>query len=202
LPCEVCDRSVVHLDSLALEDHAQAAPVVANVGERAAHRRLARQPGTLFTDPGVELLDDRARTCLALLQALRRRLAADFLLDGIEVGDLLQQLVGNRRTFARCGLDHLSTGMAPAVSKHQRLTAAALWPGEAAVTAVAIDLQDAVKALEDLLAVDAAAPRRIVEHHAGRIGPAPRPIVAGQRPEIARLGAASSGIEHRCRRLV
>src|SRR5690606_12209530 len=113
-----------------------------------------------------------------------------------------QQLVGNRRTFARCGLDHLSTGMAPSVSKYQRLTAAALRPSQAAITAVAIDLQDAFKALEDLLAVDAAAPRRIVEHHAGRIGPAPRPFVAGQRPEIARLGAASSWVEHRCRRLV
>src|SRR5690625_4507427 len=176
---EVLDRVVVHLDAPVLEEHAQAVPVVGDVGERAAHWRFARQPGTLFTDPGFELLDDRACAVLALPQAVRRRLAADLLLDGIEAGDLPQQLLGNRRTFARCCLDDLSAGMAPAVGKHQRLAATALRPGKAAITAVAIDLQDAVKALEDLLPVDATAPRGVVEHHTGRIGPAPWAVIAG-----------------------
>src|SRR3974377_2607983 len=36
----------------------------------------------------------------------------------------------------------------------------------------------------------------------GRIIPAPRPVVAGNRPEVSLLGLPASRIEHRCRSLV
>src|SRR5690625_2463036 len=156
---KVLDRVGVHLAAPVLEEHAQTLPVVGHVGERAAHRRFARQPRALLVDPGLELLDDWPRACLPVRQALLRRLAADLLLDGIEAGDLPQQLVGDRRALGGRRLDDLPARMAPAVGEHQRLAAAALWPGEAAITAIAIDLQDAVKALEDMLVVDAATPR-------------------------------------------
>ena len=36
----------------------------------------------------------------------------------------------------------------------------------------------------------------------GRIGSTPWPVVAGDGPEVARLGVSSAGIEHRHRRLI
>jgi hypothetical protein len=42
-----------------------------------------------------------------------------------------------------------------------------------------------------------AAARRVGVDHGWRIGPGPGPVVAGDRPEVAGLGATSSGIEHR-----
>jgi len=41
-----------------------------------------------------------------------------------------------------------------------------------------------------------------MEDAAGQIGTVPWPVVAGERPQIAGLGAPRPGIEHRCRRLV
>ena len=48
----------------------------------------------------------------------------------------------------------------------------------------------------------AASARRIGIDDGRRIGSAPGPVVARHRPEVAGLGLAASGIEHRHRRLI
>ena len=47
-----------------------------------------------------------------------------------------------------------------------------------------------------------AAAGRVAVGDGRRIGPAPRPVVAGDRPEVSLLGAAAARIEHRRHRLV
>ena len=50
--------------------------------------------------------------------------------------------------------------------------------------------------------MNGATPRRIAVGNGRRIGSAPRPVVAGNRPEIPLLGAAAARVEHRRHRLV
>src|SRR5690606_33712134 len=57
---EVFDRVVVHLDTPVLEEHPQAVPVVGYVADRAAPRRLARQPCARLSGPGVVHINDLA----------------------------------------------------------------------------------------------------------------------------------------------
>jgi hypothetical protein len=47
-----------------------------------------------------------------------------------------------------------------------------------------------------------AAARGVVAHHSRRRIALPRPIVAGEHPEIAGLGSSPPGVEHRCRGFV
>ena len=74
--------------------------------------------------------------------------------------------------------------------------------GEHAIAAIAVDLQDAVEAGEMGDRPLGLAVGRVDVGDARRIGAAPWPIVARIGPELAGLGAAASGIEHRRRRLV
>jgi len=59
------------------------------------------------------------------------------------------------------------------------------------------ELQDAVEALQYLFGMGAGAPGMIGEDDPGRVIAAPSTIVPGQRPEIAGLGPAAAGIQHR-----
>ncbi len=65
------------------------------------------------------------------------------------------------------------------------------------VTGIAIDLQDAGEALQNGVGILAATPRRLGEGHARRGCTAPRPIIAGQGPEVSGLGLASFWVKHR-----
>ena len=69
--------------------------------------------------------------------------------------------------------------------------------GNGLVGGVAVALHDAAIAVEQLQRVDRAAAGRVGVGDGRRIGPAPGPIVASDRPEVAFLGAAAAGIEHR-----
>ena len=70
------------------------------------------------------------------------------------------------------------------------------------VRRIAIALDDATIAREQLLQMFAATARRVGVDDSRRVGSAPGPVVARHRPEVARLGLAASGIEHRHRRLI
>ena len=87
--------------------------------------------------------------------------------------------------------------MGPAEGK---LDAAAL--GQRAVAAIAIDLQHAPEAGQMGHRSLGLAVGCVDVDHAGRIGAAPGPVVAGIGPELSRLGPAAAGIEHRCAGLV
>src|SRR5262245_61759622 len=68
--------------------------------------------------------------------------------------------------------------------------------GDALVGGVAVALHDAAITFEQLERMDRAAPGRVAIGDRRRIGPAPRPVVAGHGPEVSLLGAAAAGIEH------
>lgn len=69
--------------------------------------------------------------------------------------------------------------------------------GDGLVDDIAVALHDAAITVEQLEGVDGAATGRVSVGHRRRVGPAPRPIVARDRPEEALLGAAAAGVEHR-----
>ena len=60
-----------------------------------------------------------------------------------------------------------------------------------------VHVQLAFEALEKALGVAAAAAGRVEEHHAGRIRPGPGSLIAGQRPQVPRLGLAPARVQHR-----
>ena len=70
------------------------------------------------------------------------------------------------------------------------------------VAGIAVQLQDAIEALQDLFRVLPGTARGIGEHHAGRVIAAPSPVVPGQRPEIPGLCPAAARVQDRCRGLV
>ena len=82
----------------------------------------------------------------------------------------------------------------------RKLDVAAL--GELAVAGIAIDLQDALEAVEMGDRPLGFAVGCIDIGDARRIDAAPWPVVGGIGPELAGLGAAAAGIEHRHRGLV
>src|SRR5215467_14682347 len=91
--------------------------------------------------------------------------------------------------------------MCPAEGK-RHWAVGALRVGEATIGSIAVGLQYAGVALQQRRSVFAAAPRRVAVDHRRRCPAAPWPVVTGERPEVALLGAASPGIEDWHRRLV
>ena len=70
------------------------------------------------------------------------------------------------------------------------------------ISSIAIDLQGAAEALQDIVRILAGSPRRIGEGHAGRILTAPWPVIPGQGPEVACFGAFASRSQNRCGRFI
>src|SRR6202047_5249586 len=90
--------------------------------------------------------------------------------------------------------------MRPAKGERNRPAASCF--GDVLIARVSIALHDATIMIEQLQSMHGAATRRVAVGNSGRIAPAPRPIVAGDGPEVSFLGAATSGIEHRHHRLI
>ena len=111
----------------------------------------------------------------------------------------MKALVGDRRGAGPGDLVQFAAGMRPTVGQPDILRG----PFEQPIVArIAIDLQGAREAFEDVLGVLAGSARCIGKRHAGRIVPAPGAVVAGECQEIPRLGLASPRVEHRGRGLV
>jgi hypothetical protein len=102
--------------------------------------------------------------------------APNLLLDRVETGNALQDLVADGRASFRNCLDDFAPAVAPTIGEPQRRAAPAVGPLQPIVAGKAIDLQYAVKADEHLFGMPAAAPGRVVKHHARRIGAAERTI--------------------------
>lgn len=70
------------------------------------------------------------------------------------------------------------------------------------VTGIAVQLQGAIEALQDLFRVLPGAAGSIGEHCTGRVITAPSAVVPGQRPEIPGLCPAAAWVQNRRRGLV
>lgn len=83
-----------------------------------------------------------------------------------------------------------------------RLTALAGGTPQAIVALMAVELQDPVEAVQEILGVLPGSIGCIEEDDPRRIGTIPAAIITRQRPEVAGLGPATSGIQNRCGGLV
>src|SRR6266403_1741040 len=82
--------------------------------------------------------------------------------------------------------------MCPTECKRDRPTAA-LRIGEAAVGSIAVGLQHAGVTLQQRRSVFGTTPRRVAVYHRGWRPAPPRPVIAGQHPEVTLLSAPASG---------
>ena len=99
--------------------------------------------------------------------------AADLSLDPVKLGYPAQALGRNLGAVAIKDLLQFSPDMRPAISDGDRCAACPGRTRQTVVAGIAIQLQGAVKAMEDALCVFARAVGRIGEDHTGRIAPAP-----------------------------
>jgi hypothetical protein len=110
---------------------------------------------------------------------------------------VLQRLARDRRGANCREFVEVAPHVHPAEGELDLAPFGKLWIG-----VVAIDLQDALEAGKMAEQPLGFAVGCIDIGDAGRIETAPRPVVGGIGPELAGLGAPSTGIEHRHRRLV
>ena len=123
--------------------------------------------------------------------------AADFSLDGVEFGDALQRLAGDRRGAGSGEFVEAAAHMRPAEGEPH----VALFR-QRAIAGVAVDLQHALEAGQMHHRPLGLAVGRIDIGDGRRVRAAPGPIVARIGPELACLGSPAPGIEHGRRRPV
>ena len=129
-------------------------------------------------------------------EAFFRRAPTDAGLNLVDLCDAAQALGGDLGTILLINVVQLAPGMCPAVSQRQRRATHAPELGQGIIPGIAVDLQDAVKAPQNLHRMAATAPRRIGEDDRRGIAAIPAAIIAGQRPEIAGLGFARPRVHH------
>lgn len=118
------------------------------------------------------------------------------LLDGVDLRNARHSLGGNRRIAALGDLEELAPQVAPAEGDGDPVRRQLLVGG------IAVALHDAAIVGEQLVEMLAASPRRVGIDHSRRIGAAPGPVIARDRPEVAGLRLTTPRIEHRHRRLI
>src|SRR2546423_3755918 len=126
--------------------------------------------------------------------------SSDRLLDRIERRNALKSFAGDRRAAAFGDVEESSAQMRPTEGKHDRLAAGCI--GNGLVGGVSIALHDAAIVIEQLERMNRAAPRSVAVRDGWRVGPAPRPVVPRDGPEVSLFGASAGGIEHRRRGLI
>ena len=144
-----------------------------DIGQLLAEARLHRYAPTLRLQPLAEGGDQRRTARLAGRQALAGAHAADLGLDPVKLGDPAQPLGCDLGAVAINDFLQLAPGMRPAMGDGDRRAACPGWARQAVVAGIAIQLQDAVKALQNALCILAPTVRRIGEDHTRRISPAP-----------------------------
>ena len=168
LPAPAADT--IYLDPPVGEEHLQPVPMVGDsspsrdFGEiRARCRRATSRPRAARSGPGARPATARPGS-MAYMAAIRRSPSAGDR-GAVAVVDAVRPTVT---------LDHpLARAPPPRCSRHIPSTCSLPWnPSEKAHR------------------VAAAAAGRVEEHHAGRIRTGPGPLIAGQRPQVPRLGLA------------
>src|SRR5215467_13817535 len=190
----------VELDAAVVEEPREAVPMVQGVADVLGDGGLGRDASELLLEPGLECRHERLAALLAHRAALIGTAAPERLLDGIQGGNARERLAGDRRGTALRDVVEAAPQMGPAKSQGDCLLAFGV--GNGLVGRVPVALHDAAIAIEQLERMHCAATGSVGVGDRRRIGPAPGPIVARDRPEEALLGAAASGIEYWRRGLV
>ena len=155
----------------------------------------------MVDQPVVDAGEDRGGAILPDGQAGGRVAAADPGFDGVEIADEGHAFLGNRRESGAGDLDQLAARVSPAICELDGWTYPARCD-QAVVSGVAVDLQDAAKTLQDPFGMLPAPTGGIGEDHTRWRRPAPRSVIAGQRPEVSRLGLSRPWVEDWGARLV
>ena len=198
----VFDRVAVHLDAAIGQEDLQAVPVAVDVAELFAKAGFGGDAGALMGQPLAEIGDKRGGLCLANGEAFFGRLTPYAGFNLVDLGDAAQALGGDLGAVFLIDVVQLAAGMGPAIGQRQRRAARAAGLGQGVISGIAVHLQDAIEANQDLHRMAAAAPRRIGEDDRRGIGPIPTTVISGQRPQVASLRLARPGVKHRSAGLV
>ena len=204
-PVQALDGVGVQLDPAIGQEDAQAIPVAQHVADRLGHRHLAGDARQLLFQVDLERLDPGPAAVLTNRPPGIGRLAADRVLDAVQLGDPPEHLAGDRRLAGLVDLEELPTAVRPAEGEGDGariIRDGVLFAGQPLEAAPAVDLQHAgvvgqhlAGAVPDpVLGVDVGHRRRQVA--------LPGAVVPGEAPEIAGPGPALAGRQHRQARVV
>ncbi|TCS62714.1 hypothetical protein EDD52_1088 [Primorskyibacter sedentarius] len=177
------------------QEQAEAVPVFCDVGQSFAECRFPRDTGAVLSEACLEVADDRRLTLLPCREARSGIKAPDVGFDTIEIADTLHAILGNRRAAGPGDLHKFAPGMRPKVGQGDIMSRLE----KAIVVAIAIDLQDALEATQDLLGVPTAAPGRVAEGYSKWRRATPGTVVSRQGSEVSGLRLLPPGVEHRAR---
>ena len=124
--------------------------------------------------------DERARSYLARGTPLIGTCAAHILLNGVDLGNARDGFGGDRRIAALCDLEEFAPQVAPAKSDCDPVRRQFL------VRSIAVALHDAAIVCKQLLEMLAASTRCVGVDDGRRVGSAPGPVIARNRPEVTR----------------
>ncbi len=193
----VFDRVGVQFQAAVPQEPRQAGPVrqgIAYVFGQLGGFRDARE---LCFKPGAEGLDDRCGEFAPRGEPRMRRGSANRFLDGIELGDLTQCLLSDRRAILFQALHEAPPCMRPAMDERPR-PLGSIDLGELVVGVIAVALNELTMiTLEEAERMYGPSARGVVEHHDRRVGAAVAAVIRDDGPEKAGLGFSASGIEHR-----
>jgi hypothetical protein len=148
----------------------------------------------LLGQPGMQCLDQWLALLLAFRAPMLGGRAADVVLDGIELGNPPQCLLGQRRLGRDVDVVELAPHMRPAEGELRHI---ASFAGEQATeSGIAIDLQQTAEPAQMRLRMLALAILTIDVGSGGMPRPAPGPVVHGIAPQPPGLGASAPRIEH------
>ena len=150
----------------------------------------------LMGQPLAEVGDQRVGLRLTNGEAFFGRVTPHAGFDLVNPGNAAQALGGDLGAVFLIDVVQLAARMRPAVGQCQRRATHTAGFGQGIISGIAVDLQDAIEARQDVHCMAATAPRRIGEDNRWGILAIPAAIIPGQRPKIARLGFARPGVEN------
>ena len=183
----------IDFDAAVIGEPDQAVPLVQSVLDGVANRRRLGDALEAILEPGFQVLDFGSGSRLTDGASLLRWPPADLFLDLVQFLNALQGVLSNGRRTIGGDFVKSSAQVSPAIGERHR-SAAAIGTDKDVVAVIAVHLQNAAEAFQQRLHMFAAAPRRIEIDHGGRRLAAPRPVIAGQSPEVAGLGLAAPRI--------
>lgn len=118
-PDRPLDHIGVELDAAVVEEADQPVPVPEGIADGLGEAGLARKAGKLGLEPGPELLDEGSRARLPGGVPLLLAGPADLGLDGVELGNLPQGFLGDRRVPGLGDLVEPAAAVRPAVGERR-----------------------------------------------------------------------------------
>ena len=151
---------VVHFDPAIGEEQAKTCPVFCDVFQRLTQGRLCGYAGAVVGEPSLEGGDLRRGLVLADGQAGVGGQVPDLGFDLVELGDALQPVLGDRGGAVAGDFKEFAAGMGAEIRKLDG-RASPVGLVQTVVTGIAVDLQNAGEALQNVIGILAATPRRI-----------------------------------------